>query len=178
MPRAAAFEPRLAAAVADPGVDRIWTSWFDNFPQIIDLFETGDKQPFDAVDSGRHGRVPATASRFDLAKRSEPFPHRSIFDLLTAVKATTSPASPATSAARPWSRPRGEQFWPGHRGSYSTRSPARRPLIRFTAAEGADLHCEPLAPGLRNQRVFDWLDATLRPEAYSSATGGEPARLH
>ncbi len=31
----------------------------------------------------------------------------------------------------------------------------------FTAAAGGSLHCEPLATGLRSQRVFDWLDATL-----------------
>ncbi len=31
----------------------------------------------------------------------------------------------------------------------------------FTAAEGADGHCEPLAPGLVCQRVFDWLEETL-----------------
>ena len=31
----------------------------------------------------------------------------------------------------------------------------------FTAAEGADGHCEPMAPTLRNARVFDWLEATL-----------------
>jgi len=37
--------------------------------------------------------------------------------------------------------------------------------VTFTAAEGADLHCEPKAPGLRAQRLFDWLDATLQPSA-------------
>jgi hypothetical protein len=34
-------------------------------------------------------------------------------------------------------------------------------LMRFTAVEGADSHCEPKAPVLRNQRVLDWLDDTL-----------------
>ena len=34
-------------------------------------------------------------------------------------------------------------------------------LVRFTEAEGADLHCEPKTPALRAQRIFDWLDATL-----------------
>ena len=34
-------------------------------------------------------------------------------------------------------------------------------LAKFTAAEGADLHCEPKAMGLRNQVVFDWLDEIL-----------------
>lgn len=36
-------------------------------------------------------------------------------------------------------------------------------LIRFTAAEGAQFHCEPMAPQLRNERVFDWLECNLEP---------------
>jgi hypothetical protein len=34
--------------------------------------------------------------------------------------------------------------------------------VSFTKEEGADLHCEPKAYGLRDLRVFDWLDETLR----------------
>jgi hypothetical protein len=36
-----------------------------------------------------------------------------------------------------------------------------RGLVRFAAAEGASRHCEPMALGLRDQRIFDWLDETL-----------------
>jgi hypothetical protein len=31
----------------------------------------------------------------------------------------------------------------------------------FTAAEGAQYHCGPMAPQTRNQAVFDWLGQTL-----------------
>jgi hypothetical protein len=34
-------------------------------------------------------------------------------------------------------------------------------LMAFTAAEGADGPCEPRAPALRVQRIFDWLDEQL-----------------
>jgi hypothetical protein len=37
----------------------------------------------------------------------------------------------------------------------------RATLIPFTAEEGADGHCEPRAPVLRAQRIFDWLDEQL-----------------
>jgi hypothetical protein len=30
--------------------------------------------------------------------------------------------------------------------------------VRFTAAEGAGEHCQPLARTLTAQRIFDWLD--------------------
>jgi hypothetical protein len=31
----------------------------------------------------------------------------------------------------------------------------------FTAAEGAQYHCGPMAPQIRDQAVFDWLAQTL-----------------
>ena len=31
----------------------------------------------------------------------------------------------------------------------------------FTAAEGAQDHCAPMAPQTRNQAVYDWLDGIL-----------------
>ena len=34
-------------------------------------------------------------------------------------------------------------------------------LMPFTASEGADRHCEPMARSLLEQRMFDWLDETL-----------------
>ena len=57
--------------------------------------------------------------------------------------------------------PEGEQFWPGQSQELYDLLPGPKTLVRFTAAEGADLHCEPKALGLRAQRFFDWLDATL-----------------
>jgi hypothetical protein len=29
--------------------------------------------------------------------------------------------------------------------------------------EGAEYHCEPMAPQLRNERVFDWLETHAQP---------------
>ena len=34
-------------------------------------------------------------------------------------------------------------------------------LMPFTASEGGDSHCEPMARSLLEQRMFDWLDETL-----------------
>ena len=57
--------------------------------------------------------------------------------------------------------PEGEQFWPGQSQQLYDALPGPKLLVPFTAAEGADLHCEVKAPGLRAQRIFDWLDSTL-----------------
>jgi len=34
-------------------------------------------------------------------------------------------------------------------------------LVAFSQSDGADLHCEPNGTGLRDLRVFNWLDETL-----------------
>ena len=73
--------------------------------------------------------------------------------------------------------PEGEAFWPGQSQQLFDALTCPKTLMRFTAAEGADLHCEPLAPGLRNQRVFDWLEETLAARSQLALAGGEPARL-
>jgi len=41
------------------------------------------------------------------------------------------------------------------------RGPKR--LHTFTAAEGAQFHCRPMAPQTRNQVVYDWIDGVLQP---------------
>jgi len=58
--------------------------------------------------------------------------------------------------------PENEQFWPGQARRLYEALTCPQQLVSFTAAEGADSHCEPKALGLRNQRIFDWLDETLR----------------
>ena len=51
-----------------------------------------------------------------------------------------------------------EQFWPGQSRELCDKLPAGKTLIRFTEEEGADSHCEPAAIGIRDERIFDWLD--------------------
>jgi hypothetical protein len=34
-------------------------------------------------------------------------------------------------------------------------------VVPFTAAEGANFHCQPMARRLTDQRMFDWLDEQL-----------------
>ncbi|WP_310727368.1 hypothetical protein [Streptomyces sp. N2A] len=57
--------------------------------------------------------------------------------------------------------PEGEHFWPGASARLYDALPGPKELLRFTAAEGAHLHCEPMGRARFEQRVFDWLDARL-----------------
>ncbi|MCJ7438986.1 MAG: acetylxylan esterase, partial [Acidimicrobiia bacterium] len=63
VPRAVAFEPRIAAAVADPGVVRVADSWRAHLPEVMtQLLDQGDKKDFDAFLLRRvRRRRPATA---------------------------------------------------------------------------------------------------------------------
>ena len=162
VPRAAAFEPRLAAIVADPGVTRVWSSWFDNFPEeVLDLFHAGDKAAFDAAMAEGMADAPARL-RFDLAKRREPYRIASFFDIVTEVR-TYDLTGVAGRIRCPTLvlDPENEAFWPGQSRELFAALACPKTLMPFTAAEGADGHCEPMAPTLRNARVFDWLEATL-----------------
>ena len=57
--------------------------------------------------------------------------------------------------------PEGEQFWPGQSRRLYDALPGPKVLVPFTKAEGADMHCEPMARSLLEQRMFDWLDEFL-----------------
>jgi hypothetical protein len=57
--------------------------------------------------------------------------------------------------------PDNEAFWPGQSRELYGLLKTPKTLVPFTLEEGADLHCEPKAPGLHDLRIFDWLDETL-----------------
>jgi hypothetical protein len=58
--------------------------------------------------------------------------------------------------------PDDEQFFPGQPEQLYGLVPGTKELIRFTAHEGANGHCEPMARSLRDTRIFDWLEGYLR----------------
>ncbi len=162
-PRALAFEHRIAAGVADPGVWDVSTSWgIDKFPPPLrQLLTSGNKGAFDRAL--QQGLAQDSDSAATFAFRSRPFGFDSAFDTFTAVQqyALTNDIVNQITCPMLIASPEGEQFWPGQSQKLYDALPGQKTLVPFTRAEGADLHCEPKAPGLRAQRMFDWLDATL-----------------
>jgi hypothetical protein len=57
--------------------------------------------------------------------------------------------------------PESEQFWSGQSRELYELIEAPKALMPFATAEGANWHCEPMAPVLRMHRTLDWLDETL-----------------
>ncbi|WP_076683741.1 S9 family peptidase [Microbacterium sp. RU33B] len=54
-----------------------------------------------------------------------------------------------------------EQIWPGQSDRLAAMTPGISTLFRFTAAEGASGHGQPLARALTAERMFAWLDERL-----------------
>ena len=159
VPRAVAFEKRIAAAVADPGVVDVSTSWTAALPkELTDLLASGNKAGFDAAME--QGLPPAMKA--GILFRMRPYGLSSYYDVFTAA-ATYNLTDVAGQITCPMliTAPDSEAFWPGQSERLYDLIKSPKTLVRFTAEEGADLHCEPKAYGLRDLRIFDWLDETL-----------------
>ncbi len=172
--RAAAFERRLAAVVADPGVTDAWLA----FPPVLRGLFVGGAPRAEVNGAWNNVIVPAlTASqRCTLAKRSELFglPYLAaaragqvftdLHALGTAIMAVSCERVAALVTAPVLvTAYQEEMFYPGQAQQlYGLLPPwLLRALHTFTTAEGALVRDAPAAPRTRNQVVFDWLDATL-----------------
>jgi hypothetical protein len=165
VPRALAFEHRFTAAVADPGVVDVSSSWIEPLPgSLRKELEEGKQEQFD-----RNMRIGERFSRSTTALltfRGEPYGLHddSRFKLYeTVMQYRLGDEVDRIETPLLITDPEGEQFWPGQSQELYDRLPGPKELVRFTAAEGAGRHCEPMAPALRDARVFDWLDRYLSP---------------
>jgi hypothetical protein len=161
VPRAVAFERRIAAAVADPGVCDVSTSWFSHLPQDMQkLLERGQKEEFD----GYIKEVMQTSAsvRYTVRFRMRPYGTDSPYEAYKLVRQyKLDGVADKIRCPMLVTDPDNEQFWPGQSRRLYKALTCPKELVSFTAAEGADSHCEPKALGLRNQRIFDWLGETL-----------------
>ncbi len=161
-PRAAAFEPRLAACIADPGVWDVSTVWTRSLSKpLLELLAKGRQEEFDKSIRQVLKSNPKAAAT--LPYRMRPFGVTSPYEAFKAVQRyKLTEVADRIRCPMLVTDPEGEQFWPGQSKQLYEALQAPKTLVKFTAAEGADLHCEPKAPGLRAQRIFDWLDQTLK----------------
>ncbi|MFV0432888.1 MAG: alpha/beta hydrolase family protein [Leucobacter sp.] len=159
--RALAFEHRFAAAITDPGVVDISTSWTSHLPQsLLRLLDEGEHAKFD--------REMAFGLKFSAAAartwqfRARPYGTKGYAETIEAVRQynVTDVAGQITTPLLILS-PEDEQFWPGQAEQLADLTRDVSTLVRFTEAEGAAGHCQPLARALTAQRMFDWLDERL-----------------
>lgn len=162
VPRAVAFEDRIAAAVADPGVVDVAEAMTSQLPgSMRKLLEHGNQEKF---DSQIHLVERFSKSlRYTMKFRSLPYGTSSPFEMFKLAGEYRLEAEVAERIRCPLliTDPENEQFWPGQSQRLAELVGDSATLMQFTAAEGADGHCEPRAPTLRAQRIFDWLDGVL-----------------
>jgi Prolyl oligopeptidase family len=159
VPRAVAFEKRIAAAIADPGVIDVSTSWTATLPPpMMELLKAGRKDEFD----GYMIKTLDPATKNSLVFRMRPYGTTSYYE---AFKATMdyNLADVIGKIECPMliTEPANEAFWPGQSHRLYDLLTCPKTLVPFSVSDGADLHCEPKGYGLRDLRVFNWLDKTL-----------------
>lgn len=162
-PRAASGEPRVAALVADPGLWSIADGFraavrrmFDLPPEAVRDLGTLDQAVIDRADAAirkdRELRWKVVQRGFwvhgvdnlrDYLASAELFTMRGRAELIRCPTLITQAENDPLAA--------------GADGFFDAlRCP--KTLLRFTAAEGADGHCEMRNRSLLNRRVLDWLD--------------------
>jgi len=161
VPRAAAYESRLAAISMDPGVVDAGSVYQDQLPPAwLELLKQGKAAELNAewasfVAGGTINQ------QFSHAKHFEIFPGGTFFEKLTAVleydnsKVLGRIRMPALSINNEI-----EQFFPGQAKQLlgGMKNSRGKKLVTFTVAQGAQFHCEPMAPQLRNNAVIDFFD--------------------
>jgi hypothetical protein len=157
VPRALAFERRIAAGVADPGVWDLRDLFVHSFPPfLLDLLRREQKDAFDQVI--QIGVAKDRRAEMTLRFRMRPYGTTSYYEFFHAMEQYHL-AEVADRITCPMlvADPEGEQFFPGQPRKLYDGLRCPKTLIRFTHAQGAGEHCEAAAPGYRDYCIYDWL---------------------
>ncbi len=160
VPRAVAFEKRIAATIADPGVVDVSTSWTASIPKPLqELLNAGKKAEFDSFLT----KALNPALKATLNFRVRPYGFTSPYDTFKAAQSYNL-ESVAGQIRCPMliTEPANESYWPGQSKQLYDLLTCPKMLVPFSESDGADLHCEPQGTGIRDLRVFNWLDETLK----------------
>lgn len=160
VPRAVAFEQRIAAAIADPGVVDVSTSWTASLPKpMLELLKAGRKTEFD----GFMAKTLTPPVKSNLNFRMRPYGFTSYYDTFKAtLDYNLTPIAQQIRCPMLITEPANESYWPGQSKQLYDLLTCPKKLVHFSEADGADLHCEPQSTGIRDLRVFNWLDETLK----------------
>jgi cephalosporin-C deacetylase-like acetyl esterase len=161
VPRALAFEHRIAAGVADPGVCDVSAPWLGHLPAFVrNALDGNDKSQFDQYL--QMGAATNVRARMSLRFRMRPYGMTSYFDAFQAVQQyKLAEVAARVRCAMLITAPEGEQFFPGQAQRLYDALACPKTLIKFTSQQGAGEHCEVAAPGFRDFCIYNWLDETL-----------------
>jgi hypothetical protein len=161
VPRALAFEHRIAAGVADPGVWDASAPWLAHLPPIVrGALDGKDKNQFDQYL--QMGAASNVRSRMTLRFRTRPYGMTSYYDAFQAVQEYNL-TEVAARIRTPMliTAPEGEQFFPSQPQKLYDALNCPKTMVQFTREQGAEQHCEVAAPGYRDFCIYNWLDEIL-----------------
>ncbi|MGV1050430.1 MAG: alpha/beta hydrolase family protein, partial [Solirubrobacterales bacterium] len=164
-PRAAAYEHRLAGLVTDPGAHDCFLPWAEQLKSLVGLLDAGARDEFNRIWNDDVVRKANEYERVGLAKRLEIYGNGQAYEQLKLAQRFKLDRATARRITAPVAvlSPQLEQFFPGQAKTlHEWIGKDRSTLIPFTIAEGGEYHCEPMAPQLRNERVYDWLETHAR----------------
>ena len=162
--RALAFEHRIAAGIADPGVMDVFAAFASHLPKsMLKLLDNNEEEKFNQHMEmalhfmGKTGRqnirwrmTPyGTDNFYRCFKQAQQFHVREVIGQIRCPMLIADPED--------------EQFWPGQSQQVYDALQSPKTLVRFTAEEGANGHCEPKARSLYDQRMFDGLAEVMPP---------------
>jgi len=156
--RALAYEHRIAAGIADPGVVDVYTAMQHQIPKhLLRLLDAGDEERFNKeMDLGL--RFSGAEARQNMAWRMKPYGTDSYYKCLKeAQRFNVRDVIQTVKCPMFIADPEDEQFWPGQSQQAYEALTCPKTIVKFTSAEGANWHCEPKARSLYDQRMFDWL---------------------
>ncbi len=156
-PRAAAFEDRIAACIADDGVISIYDAWINQLQSIGQDIENGNAAVVNAVvntimnfDIGTKWKITHSMSVFgadsplELIQKLKEY---SMYDIAHKIKCPTLLLAGEK-----------DRSFAGQAKKLYDLLKCPKKYILFTSEEGAEDHCHIAALSLANQRIFDWLD--------------------
>jgi dienelactone hydrolase len=164
-PRAASFERRIAALIADPG------QWDQSEglkalpvpPEVLKDLEHADPNLFAPVERALRSAKADPMLRWRLIQRLL-WVHgkNNLYDLAREIaRFEISSVAQNISCPTLLTAAEGDPIGKGARTLYDALV-CPKTFVEFTLAEGSGGHCEGLSRALYHQRVFDWLDATLQ----------------
>ncbi len=146
VPRAVAFEKRIRAAIADPGVMDVSASWTSSLPPpMLELLKTGRKAEFD----GYMAKAADPATKANMSFRMRPFGFDSYYDTFKAtLDYHLRDVVGQISCPLLITSPVNEAFWPGQSRELYELVTSPKMLVPFSESDGGDLHCEPPSGGV------------------------------
>jgi pimeloyl-ACP methyl ester carboxylesterase len=163
-PRAAAFERRIAALIADPGQwdQREGLKALPVSSDVLNDLDHADRSVFDPIEQALRSPMADPMLRWRLIQRLLWVHGKSnLYDLAREI-ARFEISSVAQNISCPTliTAAEGDPIANGARSLYNALV-CPKTFVEFTLAEGCGGHCEALSRGLYHQRIFDWLDETL-----------------